>query len=56
MRWDDASRDRSPLQGACSACVRFAQTVPNLDGKLSLLNIAGRWLALAEEAEKRPPT
>jgi hypothetical protein len=36
-----------------AACVRFAQTVvPDIGGKLSLLDMAGRWLALAEKAEK----
>jgi hypothetical protein len=35
-----------------AACVRFAQTVADIGGKLSLLDMAGRWLALAEEAEK----
>src|SRR5581483_5707491 len=35
-----------------AACVRFAQTIPDIGGKLSLLDMAGRWLALAEEIEK----
>jgi hypothetical protein len=35
-----------------AACVRFAQSVPDLCGRLSLLDMAGRWLELAEQAEK----
>jgi hypothetical protein len=35
-----------------AACVRFAQNVPDLGGRLSLLDMAGRWLDLAEQAEK----
>jgi hypothetical protein len=35
-----------------AVCVMFAQSIPDIGGKLSLLNMAGRWRALADETEK----
>ena len=32
--------------------IMFAQSIPDISGKLSLLDMAGRWPALADEAEK----
>ena len=36
--------------------IMFAQSIPDISRKLSLLDMAGRWPALADEAEKSEAT